>query len=108
MANKPKIKAPKKVKAGKTFLVKSLFPHPMENGRRKDKKTGKLIPRKIIHRVEATFGDKLVFAADLKTAISANPYLAFYCRAETGGELAITWFEDGGGKTTLRQAVEVE
>jgi len=107
MAQKARIKVPGNVKSGEPFLVKSLFPHPMENGRRKDKKTGETIPRKIIHRVEATLDGKPVFAADLEPAISANPYLAFYCRAQTSGELAITWFEDGGEKTTLSQAVKV-
>nr|VFK13007.1 MAG: sulfur-oxidizing protein SoxZ [Candidatus Kentron sp. LPFa] len=107
MKNKAKIKVPKKVKAGEIFLVKSRLPHPMENGRRKDKKTGKIIPRKMIERVEATFGGKLVFSADLHHAISANPYLAFHCRAETSGELAITWIEDSGEKTTLGKMVEV-
>ena len=107
MTKKPRIKVPKSVKAGEVFLVKSLFPHPMENGRRKDKKTGEVIPRKIIHRIEATFGGELVFAADLDPAISANPFMAFYCRANASGELSMTWFEDGGGKTTLSQAVEV-
>nr|VFJ63122.1 MAG: sulfur-oxidizing protein SoxZ [Candidatus Kentron sp. FM]VFJ65102.1 MAG: sulfur-oxidizing protein SoxZ [Candidatus Kentron sp. FM]VFK15934.1 MAG: sulfur-oxidizing protein SoxZ [Candidatus Kentron sp. FM] len=107
MTKKPRIKVPKSVKAGEIFQVKSLFPHPMENGLRKDKKTGEIIPRKIIHRVEATFAGEQVFAADLHTAISANPYLAFYCRAESGGELSITWIEDGGKKTTLSKAVEV-
>nr|VFJ76882.1 MAG: sulfur-oxidizing protein SoxZ [Candidatus Kentron sp. FW] len=107
MAKKPRIKVPGKVKAGEVFLVKSLFPHPMESGLRKDKKTGEKIPRKIIHRVEATFGGKPVFAADLHTGISANPYLAFYCRADTSGELTITWIEDGGKKTTLGKKVEV-
>lgn len=107
MTKKARIKVPKKVKAGEGFLVKSLFPHPMESGRRKDKKTGKLIPRKMIERIEATFGGKPVLKADLHHAMSANPYLAFYCRAETSGELAITWFEDSGEKTTLSQAVEV-
>nr|VFJ94668.1 MAG: sulfur-oxidizing protein SoxZ [Candidatus Kentron sp. H]VFJ94933.1 MAG: sulfur-oxidizing protein SoxZ [Candidatus Kentron sp. H]VFK01818.1 MAG: sulfur-oxidizing protein SoxZ [Candidatus Kentron sp. H] len=107
MTKKPRIKVPASVKAGEIFQVKSLFPHPMENGRRKDKKTGELIPRKLIQRVEATFGGQLVFAADLHTAISANPYLAFYCRAESSGELLMTWFEDSGKKTTLGKAVTV-
>nr|VFJ60136.1 MAG: sulfur compound chelating protein SoxZ [Candidatus Kentron sp. DK] len=107
MTKKPRIKIPKRVKAGDVFLVKSLFPHPMENGRRKDKKTGEIIPRKIIRRIEATFGGEPVFAADLEPAISANPFLAFYCRAESSGEFSLTWIEDGGKKTTLSQTVEV-
>ncbi|MBT8420962.1 MAG: thiosulfate oxidation carrier complex protein SoxZ [Gammaproteobacteria bacterium] len=101
------MKVPKSVKTGEVFQVKSLFPHPMENGLRKDKKTGEIIPRKMIQRIEATLNGQLVFSADLHHAISANPYLAFHCRAESSGELSITWFEDTGKKTTLSQAVEV-
>lgn len=107
MTKKPRIKVPASVEAGEVFQVKSLFPHPMENGRRKDRKTGEVIPRRIIHRVEATLAGEPVFSADLHTAISANPYLAFHCRAESSGELRMTWFEDGGKKTTLSKQVTV-
>nr|VFK19019.1 MAG: sulfur-oxidizing protein SoxZ [Candidatus Kentron sp. LFY] len=106
MKQKAKIRVPKEVEAGKAFLVKTRLQHPMQRGG-EDKKTGEKIPRKMIDKVEVTFGDELVFAADLKHAISANPYLAFYCRADASGELAITWFENTGEKITLTQTVKV-
>nr|VFK26466.1 MAG: sulfur compound chelating protein SoxZ [Candidatus Kentron sp. MB]VFK74576.1 MAG: sulfur compound chelating protein SoxZ [Candidatus Kentron sp. MB] len=107
MAKKARMKAPDEVKAGEAFLIKSRFPHPMETGRRKDKKTGETVPRKMVERIEVTFGGKPILTAKLETAISANPYLAFYCRAQDSGELAITWFEDTGKKTTLTKTITV-
>nr|VFK54643.1 MAG: sulfur-oxidizing protein SoxZ [Candidatus Kentron sp. TUN]VFK58085.1 MAG: sulfur-oxidizing protein SoxZ [Candidatus Kentron sp. TUN]VFK59807.1 MAG: sulfur-oxidizing protein SoxZ [Candidatus Kentron sp. TUN] len=106
MKKRAKIRVPKEVESGQPFMVKTKLRHPMERGG-KDKKTGEEIPRKIIHRVEATFDGKRIFAADLQTAISKDPYLAFYCRADASGKLVITWFEDGGEKITLTQAIKV-
>ena len=41
---KARVKAPKKAKAGDIVTIKTLITHKMESGRRKDKKTGELIP----------------------------------------------------------------
>ncbi|MEQ8659625.1 MAG: thiosulfate oxidation carrier complex protein SoxZ, partial [Gammaproteobacteria bacterium] len=76
--DKPRVKVPKKVKAGEPFEVKVLISHKMESGQRVDEATGQKIPRMIINRFEARLDGELVFSATLYPAISANPYLAFY------------------------------
>ena len=52
---KPRVKLPKSVNKGQVVQIKTLIPHKMETGLRKNKKTGKKIPRHIINKVEATF-----------------------------------------------------
>ena len=55
---KPRVKVPKKAAAGDMVTIKSLISHPMETGLRKDKKTGDLIPRRIINTFTASFNGK--------------------------------------------------
>ena len=69
MAKKPRIKVPKTAKSGETILIKTLMSHKMETGVRKNKKTGKLIPRKIINKFVCTFNGKEVMSADLHPAV---------------------------------------
>ena len=38
----------------------------------------------------------MVFSAELFSAISANPYIAFYTVAQNTGILALTWEGDNG------------
>ena len=66
MAKKPRIKVPKSAKAGATVQIKTLVSHKMETGSRKDKKTGKMIPRLIINKFECMYGGKTVFTANLQ------------------------------------------
>ncbi len=96
MAKKPRVKVPKKAKAGDIIQLKTLMSHVMETGARKDKKTGKLIPRKIINKFVCKFNGKEVMSADLHPAIAANPYFAFYAKASESGTFDFEWTEDGG------------
>ena len=70
---KPRVKVPKKAKAGEAITIKTLISHPMESGQRKDKKTGELIPRRIINKFVAKFNGTDVFWLDKQPAIAANP-----------------------------------
>jgi sulfur-oxidizing protein SoxZ len=96
MAKKPRIKVPKTAKSGETILIKTLMSHKMETGVRKNKKTGKLIPRKIINKFVCKFNGKEVMSADLHPAVAANPYFAFYAKATESGTFEFEWIEDGG------------
>ncbi|MDA1090136.1 MAG: thiosulfate oxidation carrier complex protein SoxZ [Proteobacteria bacterium] len=96
---KARVKAPKSVKKGEVFEVKALISHNMETGLRKDKKTGKTIPRKIINKLSVTYGGKEVFGSDWHPAVSANPYVSFFVRASESGPIKFVWTEDGGGVT---------
>jgi sulfur-oxidizing protein SoxZ len=92
---KPRVRVPSKAAKGEIVEIKTLISHIMETGRRKGK-DGKLIPRKIINKFEATFNGKPVFTADIHPAISANPYLALFAKVDESGEFAFKWTDDDG------------
>jgi len=104
---KPRVKVPKTAKAGDIILIKTLISHKMENGLRKDKKTGKPIPRKIISDFSAKFNGKEVFKAKLHGGISANPYLAFNAKVPASGEFEFTWTEDTGKTWSAKKSITV-
>ena len=101
-----RVKVPSSVKKGEVFEVKSLISHKMETGRRKDE-NGETIPRFIINKFTATFNGKEVFAADWHPAISANPYMAFFMKAEESGELVLEWTDDNGETVTKTVQINV-
>jgi sulfur-oxidizing protein SoxZ len=106
MASKPRVKLPKSAKKGQVVQIKTLIPHKMETGIRKDKK-GNKIPRHIINKVEATFNEKPIITADLHPAISANPYFAFYARIEESGIFKFVWTDDKDKAVTTSKAITV-
>ena len=85
----------KKSKSG-GYEVMVLAKHPMETGLRKDKKTGKKISRMIINKFTCNYNGQEVFASDWHPAVSANPYLAFYVKAQESGTLEFSWTDDKG------------
>ncbi len=99
MAEKPRIKMPKEAKRGSVIEIKTLVPHSMESGQRRDQ-NGAIVPRKIINRFSCTFNGKLMFGCELEPAVAANPYLQFSVRAEASGVFAFAWTDDDG--TTIR------
>lgn len=106
MADVPKIRVPKTAKKGEIVEIKTLMPHIMESGQRKDKE-GKVIPRKIINKFAAEFNGKPVFSADLDPAIAANPYLQFNAKVNESGTFKFSWTDDDGTVTTAEQKIEV-
>ena len=104
---KPRVKLPKSAKKGQVVQIKTLIPHKMETGQRKNKKTGKKIPRHIINKVEATFNGKSVVTADLHPAISANPYFAFHARINESGTFKFVWTDDKGKSVSTSKKVSV-
>jgi sulfur-oxidizing protein SoxZ len=96
MALRPRVRVPKQVKKGDTVTIKTLIAHKMETGLRKDKKTGKPIPRRIINKFEAKLNGQTVFMAELQPAIAANPYIAFTVRPDKGGTVDFAWYDDNG------------
>jgi len=104
---KPRVKVPKSVKKGEAFEVKTLIKHKMETGQRKNKKTGKMIPRFIIAKFAAEFDGKMVFESDWHPAISANPYMAFYMKADKSGPLTMKWTDDKGKTVEATSKINV-
>nr|AFI78719.1 sulfur/thiosulfate oxidation protein SoxZ [uncultured bacterium ws406H10] len=106
MASKPRVKVPKKAKAGDIITIKTLISHKMESGQRKDKK-GEKIPRKIINRFTATFNGTEVFSADIDPAVSANPYLEFRAKVNESGTFKFLWVDDDGSEYTTEKKITV-
>ena len=104
---KPRVKVPSNVKKGEIFEVKTLISHIMETGQRKDRATGELIPRSIINKFVAKYNGVEVFSADWHPAISANPYMSFFMKAEESGTLELIWVDDEGKTVTVTQDITV-
>jgi sulfur-oxidizing protein SoxZ len=104
---KPRVKVPKSASAGEIITIKTLISHKMESGRRKDKKSGELIPRKIINAFKADFNGKTVFSVALEPAISANPYIQFTTKVMESGEFHFTWTDDDGTVYEAKKSITV-
>jgi len=104
---KPRVKVPKSAKAGQVIQIKTLISHKMETGNRKDKKTGKKIPRLIINSFVATFNGKEVFNAKMHPSVSANPYFSFFMKVPGPGEFVFTWTDDNGKSWTAKKKLKV-
>lgn len=89
------INAPKTARRGEVIEIRATIGHPMETGFRPDD-SGKILPRNIIKKFTCRYNGDLVFSAEMFSAVSANPYLAFYTVATESGTLALTWEGDGG------------
>lgn len=87
--------------AGDSTKVKMMAKHIMETGLRTNKKTGEKIPAKYLKELKVMHGDKEVFAANMGTAVSKNPYFAFkFAGGAKGDELTMTWVESTGETAT--------
>jgi sulfur-oxidizing protein SoxZ len=89
------LNAPATARRGDVVEIKATIAHPMETGFRPGE-NGQILPRNIIHRFTCRYNGEVVFSADLFSAISANPYLAFHTVATESGTLALTWEGDNG------------
>ncbi|MEM6971556.1 MAG: thiosulfate oxidation carrier complex protein SoxZ [Pseudomonadota bacterium] len=105
---RPRVRVPKKASAGDVITIKTLISHPMESGQRKDRKTGELIPRKIINHFTASFNGEVVFDAAIEPAVSANPYFSFAMVVPESGTVAFKWVDDDGSIYTEEKSITVE
>jgi sulfur-oxidizing protein SoxZ len=105
--SKPRVKVPKTASAGDIITIKTLISHKMESGRRKDKKTGDLIPRKIVNSFSCTFNGTPVFSCDMEPAVSANPYFEFSAKVNESGTFNFSWVDDDGSVYTHEKSIEV-
>ncbi len=101
------VRVPRKISKGQTFKVQMVITHPMETGRRKDKKTGELIPAHYITKVEFYFNDQKVTTLHTGPAVSKNPYFAVMMKAEESGTLTIKYEDNKGGKWEKSVQVKV-
>ena len=101
------INAPKSVKKGETFEVKTLILHPMETGFRPGT-NGTIIPRNIIEHFVASFNGAEIFRMKLSSAIAANPFVVFQAAVKESGTLAFRWTGDEGFAIEQSVAIAVE
>lgn len=86
-------------------LIKMLFNHPMETGRRKDKKTGTTIPEHYIQKLTCEHNGKIVLRANWGRGIAENPYLSFWLLdGKAGDTIKISWV-DNKGESDSREAL---
>lgn len=102
----PRVRLPAQVKAGDIIDIRTLVSHAMETGQRRDQ-AGALIPRDIIKRFVARFDGQEVFAMDLATAISANPYIAFPFKVEKAGTFEFVWINDANEERKVTSELRV-
>ena len=100
------INAPKTAKRGDIIEIRATIGHPMETGFRPDER-GKILPRNIIQNFSCRYNGELVFSAEMFSAVSANPYLAFHTVATESGTLALTWEGDNGFSQTENISLSV-
>lgn len=105
--SKPRVRVPKKAEAGEIITIKTLISHQMESGQRRDRDSGEVIPRKIIHKFTCTFNGTEVFSADIDPSVSANPYLEFSCKVPESGTFSFLWLDDDGTEYTTEKKIEV-
>ncbi|EHR69656.1 sulfur oxidation protein SoxZ [Burkholderiales bacterium JOSHI_001] len=95
MAVRTLVNAPRQARPGEVIAIRATIAHPMETGFRSDA-SGRTLPRDIIQRFACRYNGELVFSAELFSAISANPYIAFHIRATDSGTLELRWEGDHG------------
>jgi sulfur-oxidizing protein SoxZ len=89
------VTVPKTAKKGEVIEIRTLVSHNMETGYRRTER-GVPIPRNIVRTFSCTYNGVEIFSAELRPAISANPYISFYTVATETGMLAFTWKGDNG------------
>lgn len=100
------IKVPPTARRGEVIAISTIIGHPMETGFRPGG-DGKILPRDIIQRFTCHYNDELVFSAELFSAISANPLIAFHTVATRSGQLRFTWEGDHGFRHSETVALQV-
>ena len=103
---RPRIKLPRKIRAGVPFTVRTRITHPMHTGFRHDGK-GRLVPRKIINRFAVRFNGEQAFSVELQPAVSADPYFQFTMAVPESGLLEFQWVDDDGSVYGLRREISV-
>jgi len=86
--------------------IKSLMPHPMETGTRRDT-DGALVPAHYIQSVTCFKNDQQVLQAHWGPAVSKNPFFAFKIKNATPGDVVrVEWLDNTGdtssGELTLK------
>jgi sulfur-oxidizing protein SoxZ len=101
-----RIQVPAAAKRGELIEVRIAIRHPMETGFRYDD-FGRPIPKNVINQLVCRYNGEQVFRAEMGSGVAANPYLSFFTRATTSGEVVFDWVDDAGERGTERAAITV-
>jgi sulfur-oxidizing protein SoxZ len=94
-------------KAGDKHQVLVLVNHPMETGRRKDSKTGQLVPAHFIKSMEFKHNGKVVAEANLASGVSKNPLIGIeILNAKAGDKVEVSWSDNKGDNGSAQSAVK--
>ena len=85
--------------------VKSIIRHPMENGKRKIRKSGKRIAAHFIKEVVVSRNHQIVMEAFWGKSISRNPYLSFQLPGARGDLITISWLDNRGNSDSVTAKV---
>jgi sulfur-oxidizing protein SoxZ len=87
--------------------IRTLISHPMETGRNKDPKTGKLIPAHFIQELFVTHNGKIVVSSSLGAGVSKDPYFAFLLKGgEAGDKITVSWRDNLGNSDIEEKLIE--
>ncbi len=92
-----KVRIPQSISKGEVISIKALITHPMDTGLIKDKKTGQIIPAHYINAVDVYYGGTHITHCDWTYAVSTNPFMAFYIKADKAAPLKIVYKDNKGG-----------
>lgn len=93
-----RISIPNFIKKDDIIQIKCIITHPMETGRRKNKKTGEEIPAHYISSVKVFYGGEEVSSFVTGAGVSKNPYFSFYLKATKSAHLRIVFRDNKGGE----------
>jgi len=96
--DKPRVKMPDTAAAGAEITIKTLIPHPMESGQRKDS-DGNTIPRSIINRFTCEFNGESVIDVRLDFEFAAT--------VPEAGVFSFTWYADDGSVYETAQEIAI-
>ena len=91
---------------GEKVNIKAIVSHPMETGRRKDKKTGDKIPAHYINEVIVSANDKTLLTADWSGSVSKNPYLSLNYAGKSGDKIKLSWKDNQGNTGEAEKTVK--
>ena len=101
-----RIQVPAEARRGELVAIRVAIQHPMETGFRYDH-AGRAVPKNVVNTLTCHYNGVEVFRAEMGSGISANPYLQFYTRAVTSGELVFDWIDDQGERGQDRASITV-
>jgi sulfur-oxidizing protein SoxZ len=87
--------------------IKTLMPHDMETGYRRDVNTNEPIPAHYITDVEAEHNGEIVMSAYWGSAVAKNPYMSFSFKgAAQGDTIKIRWNDNHGESSETEAAIK--